>query len=117
MSQVAPAIVYHRGHGLTTENITSNAERDALRFAWDENAICPTGTVGVKGKVMKGNYKANRMDNGEIVEGNLICKAGSPFAYILTPDNFDKMTVNELNDGETKCTLIRVLAKSVEQIN
>ena len=65
---------------------------------------------------MKGNYLSKRMDNGEIVEGNLIFKEGSPYAYILTHDNFDKMRVNELN-GQTQCNLVRVLENSIEQIN
>lgn len=66
---------------------------------------------------MKGNYLARRMDNGEVVEGNLIHKEGSPFCYILTSENFDRMIVDELNNGETQCNLIRVIEKSVEQIN
>ena len=57
------------------------------------------------------------MDNGEVVEGNLICREGSPFFYILTSENFDKMSIDELNDGETHCNLIRVMGATVEQIN
>lgn len=62
---------------------------------------------------MKGCYSAKRMDNGEIVEGNLIYKEGSPFAYILTPANYDKMIVDELNNGKTSCNLIRVMESSI----
>lgn len=66
---------------------------------------------------MKGNYLARRMDNGEVIEGNLIYKEGNPFVYILTHENYDKMRVDELNEGETHCNLIRVIGESVEQIN
>lgn len=66
---------------------------------------------------MKGNYLARRMDNGEVIEGNLICKEGSPFVYILTHENYDKMCVDELNGGKTHCNLVRVIGESVEQTN
>ena len=64
---------------------------------------------------MKGIYSARRIDNGEIIEGNLICKKGSPFCYILTNENFDHMIVDELNNGFTYCSLIRVMEHTVKR--
>lgn len=63
--------------------------------------------------IRRGIYTAQRMDNGELVEGNLICQEGSPFAYILTADNFKHMCVDESNNGKTECNLIRVLKHSI----
>ena len=34
-----------------------------------------------------GKFTALRMDNGEVIEGNLIYRENSPFAYILTEEN------------------------------
>jgi hypothetical protein len=57
-----------------------------------------------------GKFTALRMDNGEVIEGNLIYRENSPFAYILTEENFKRMIVDD--EGNCKCTLIRVLKKS-----
>lgn len=66
---------------------------------------------------MEGKYLARRIDNGKVVEGNLICGDGSLFAYILTEENLKKMVVNELKDGETtNCKLTRVLENSIQKI-
>lgn len=59
-----------------------------------------------------GKFTACRMDNGDVVEGSLIYKEGSPFAYILTEENFNRMFVDD--NGNCKCALIRVLRKSIK---
>ncbi|EDT15766.1 TPA: hypothetical protein I9080_002102 [Clostridium perfringens] len=66
---------------------------------------------------MIGIYKAVRLDNGEEVEGNLIYQDDSPFAYILTKENFSSMVVNELNDCQTSCNLIRVMKKTIKKVD
>ena len=38
-----------------------------------------------------GKFTALRMDNGEVIEGNLIYRENSPFVYILTEENFNKI--------------------------
>ena len=62
-----------------------------------------------------GLYRANRLDNGEVVEGNLIYRKGYSFAYILTADNINKIMVDE--DGKCTCKLVRVMEKSIECID
>lgn len=64
----------------------------------------------------RGLYSAKRMDTGETIEGNLIYREGSPFAYILTPANYDRMVVDEANNGETRCDLIRVMENTVKLV-
>lgn len=56
-----------------------------------------------------GKFTAQRIDNGEVVEGNLIYGESSPFVYILTEENFNRMIVDD--KGNCKCTLIRVMEK------
>ena len=58
-----------------------------------------------------GKFTAQRIDNGEVIEGNLICGENSPFVYILTEENFKRMIVDD--EGNCKCTLIRVMKKSL----
>ena len=62
-----------------------------------------------------GLFRANRLDNGEVVEGNLIYHKGHMFAYILTVDNINKIMVDE--DGNCTCKLVRVMEKSIERID
>lgn len=62
-----------------------------------------------------GFYRANRLDNGEVVEGNLIYRRGYSFAYILTVDNINKIMVDE--DGNCTCKLVRVMEKSIQRID
>lgn len=62
-----------------------------------------------------GLYKANRLDNGEVVEGNLIYRKGHSFAYILTVDNINKIMVD--TDGNCTCKLVRVMEKSIQRID
>lgn len=59
-----------------------------------------------------GKFTAQRIDNGEVVEGNLIYGESSPFVYILTEENFNRMIVDD--KGNCKCTLIRVMEKSLK---
>ncbi len=60
-----------------------------------------------------GKFIAQRIDNGEVIEGNLIKGKNSPFAYILTEENFKRMIVDD--EGNCKCTLIRVMKKSIKK--
>ena len=62
-----------------------------------------------------GLYRANRLDNGEVVEGNLIYLKGYSFAYILTVDNINKIMVD--TNGNCTCKLVRVMEKSIERID
>lgn len=62
-----------------------------------------------------GLYRANRLDNGEVVEGNLIYRKGYSFAYILTVDNINKIMVDI--DGNCTCKLVRVMEKSIQRID
>ena len=62
-----------------------------------------------------GFFRANRLDNGEVVEGNLIYCKGHSFAYILTADNIGRIVVDA--DGNCTCKLIRVMEKSIERID
>lgn len=62
-----------------------------------------------------GLYRANRLDNGEVVEGNLIYCKGYSFAYILTVDNINKIMVD--TNGNCTCKLVRVMEKSIERID
>ena len=59
-----------------------------------------------------GKFTAQRIDNGEVVEGNLIYGESSPFVYILTEENFNRMIVDD--KGNCKWTLIRVMEKSLK---
>lgn len=63
---------------------------------------------------MIGKYSAKRMDNGDVVEGNLIFVPGDPFSYILTKENKDRMIVDDF--GKCECFLIRVLEYSIKQL-
>lgn len=58
-----------------------------------------------------GKFSAQRIDNGEVIEGNLIYVEYSPFVYILTEENYKRMIVDD--EGNCKCTLIRVMRKSI----
>ena len=60
-------------------------------------------------------FRANRLDNGEVVEGNLIYCKGYSFAYILTFDNINKIMVD--TDGNCTCKLVRVMEKSIQRID
>ena len=51
-----------------------------------------------------GLFRANRLDNGEVVEGNLIYRKGHLFAYILTVDNIGRIVVD--TDGNCTCKLV-----------
>lgn len=62
-----------------------------------------------------GLFRANRLDNGEVVEGNLIYRKGHSFAYIFTVDNINKIMVDE--DGNCTCKLVRVMEKSIQRID
>lgn len=62
-----------------------------------------------------GLYRANRLDNGEVVEGNLIYRKGYSFAYILPADNIGRIVVDE--DGNCTCKLVRVMEKSIQRID
>lgn len=62
-----------------------------------------------------GLFRANRLDNGEVVEGNLIYRKGYSFAYILTVDNINKIMVD--TNGNCTCKLVRVMEKSIERID
>lgn len=62
-----------------------------------------------------GLFRANRLDNGEVVEGNLIYLKGHSFAYILTVDNIGRIVVDA--DGNCTCKLIRVMEKSIQRID
>lgn len=61
-----------------------------------------------------GKFTAQRIDNGEVIEGNLIYGENSPFVYILTEENYKRMIVDD--EGNCKCTLIRVMRKSIESL-
>lgn len=54
-----------------------------------------------------GQYTAQRIDNGEVVQGNLIYTKENPFVYILTKENSNKKIVDE--NGNCQCNLIRVM--------
>ena len=62
-----------------------------------------------------GLYRANRLDNGEVVEGNLIYCKGYSFAYILPADSIGRIVVD--TDGNCTCKLIRVMEKSIQRID
>lgn len=63
-------------------------------------------------------FRAKRQSDGALVEGSLIMSSKYlPFAYILTDEAFGGMYVDETeNNNNCSCKLVRVLAKSVEQI-
>lgn len=58
-----------------------------------------------------GQFLAARLDNGELVKGCLIYQHGSPFTYIITNENIDRMIVDD--DGNCKCKLVRVMSKDI----
>jgi len=62
--------------------------------------------------------RAKRQSDGALVEGSLIMSSKYlPFVYILTDEAFGGMYVDETeNNNNCSCKLVRVLAKSVEQI-
>lgn len=62
-----------------------------------------------------GLFRANRLDNGEVVEGNLIHLKGYSFAYILPADNIGRIVVD--TDGNSTCKLVRVMEKSIQRID
>ena len=62
-----------------------------------------------------GLFRANRLDNGEVVEGNLIYRKGHLFSYILPVDDIGRIVVD--TDGNCTCKLIRVMEKSIERID
>jgi hypothetical protein len=63
-------------------------------------------------------FRAMRLSDGKWIEGSLIMSSKYlPFAYILTDEAFGGMYVDETeNNNNCSCKLVRVLAKSVEQI-
>ena len=63
-------------------------------------------------------FRAMRLSDGKWVEGSLIMSSKYlPFVYILTDEAFGGMYVDETeNNNNCSCKLVRVLAKSVEQI-
>lgn len=63
-------------------------------------------------------FRAMRLSDGKWVEGSLIMSSKYlPFAYILTDEAFGGMYVDETeNNNNCSCKLVRVLAKSIEQI-
>ncbi len=63
-------------------------------------------------------FRAMRLSDGKWVEGSLIMSSKYlPFVYILTDEAFGGMYVDDTeNDNNCSCKLVRVLAKSVEQI-
>lgn len=61
-----------------------------------------------------GKFTAERLDNGQVVEGNLIYIERKSFAYILTEENLNQIVVDE--DGNCRCTLIRVMEKSIKKV-
>jgi hypothetical protein len=63
-------------------------------------------------------FRAKRQSDGALVEGSLIMSSKYlPFVYILTDEAFGGMYVDETgNNNNCSCKLVRVLAKSVEQI-
>ena len=63
-------------------------------------------------------FRAMRLSDGKWIEGSLIMSSKYlPFAYILTDEVFGGMYVDETeNNNNCSCKLVRVLAKSVEQI-
>ena len=63
-------------------------------------------------------FRAMRLSDGEWIEGSLIMSSKYlPFVYILTDEAFGGMCVDETNnENNCSCKLVRVLAKSVEQI-
>ena len=62
-----------------------------------------------------GQFLAARLDNGKLVKGCLIYKHGSPFTYILTDVNMDRMIVDD--DGNCKCKLVRVMGKDIREFS
>ena len=65
-------------------------------------------------------FRAMRLSDGKWVEGSLIMSSKYlPFVYILTDEAFGGMYVDDTvinNENNCSCKLVRVLAKSVEQI-
>ena len=61
-----------------------------------------------------GQFAAARLDNGELVKGCLIYQHGSPFTYILTNENIDRMIFDD--DGNCKCKLVRVMSKDIREV-
>ena len=57
-----------------------------------------------------GLYRANRLDNGEVVEGNLIYRKGYSFAYILIVDNIGGIVVD--TDGNCTASLYELWKKA-----
>lgn len=62
-----------------------------------------------------GQFVAARLDNGKLVKGCLIYQHGSPFTYILTNGNIDRMIVDD--DGNCKCKLVRVMSKDIREFS
>lgn len=62
-------------------------------------------------------FRAMRLSDGKWVEGSLIMSSKYlPFVYILTDEAFGGMYVDDTENNNCSCKLVRVLAKSVEQI-
>lgn len=55
----------------------------------------------------RGLYSAKSLDTGESVTGNLIYKGEGSNAYILTSQDYERMTVDS-SSGEAHCRLIQV---------
>lgn len=74
--------------------------------------------INKDGQLCIPRFRAMRLSDGEWIEGSLIMSAKYlPFVYILTDKAFGYMCVDETNnDNNCSCKLVRVLAKSVEQI-
>lgn len=62
-------------------------------------------------------FRAMRLSDGKWVDGSLIMSSKYlPFVYILTDEAFGGMYVDDTENNNCSCKLVRVLAKSVEQI-
>lgn len=62
-------------------------------------------------------FRAMRLSDGKWVDGSLIMSSKYlPFVYILTDEAFGGMYVDDTENNDCSCKLVRVLAKSVEQI-
>ena len=62
-------------------------------------------------------FRAMRLSDGKWVDGFLIMSSKYlPFVYILTDEAFGGMYVDDTENNNCSCKLVRVLAKSVEQI-
>lgn len=61
-------------------------------------------------------FRAKRQSDGEYVEGSLIMREGSYFAYILTDDNFSHMTTDIATGSDCRCKLVRIMENTIGQI-